>query len=213
MSHGTVHSEAELREIYRAPAQRSLDKEIDYLDEHCRDFIAHSPFVVLGSGGAEEGLDVSPKGGPPGFVSVLDSHRLAVPDMSGNNRLDSMRNIVGAGEVALLFMIPGIDETLRVNGSATISIDPAVLETCPINEMAANVAIVVEVRSAFIHCAKALRRAGVWSPDQWPDVSDMPSPACILKDHIGLEGTVEDSQRALDESYTRTTWAMGPRKD
>jgi len=212
MGHETLHSETELREIYRAPAQRSLDKEIDYLDEHCRDFIAHSPLVVLGSAGSEGGLDVSPKGGPPGFVAVLDSNQLAVPDMSGNNRLDSMRNIVDAGQVALLFMIPGIDETLRVNGSATISIDAAVLESCPINGMAANVAIVVEVRSAFIHCAKALRRAGVWSPDQWPDVSDLASPACMLKDHIGLEGTVEDSQRALNESYARTTWAMGGQK-
>jgi PPOX class probable FMN-dependent enzyme len=209
MTDGNVHSVAELREIYRAPAQRSLDKEIDHLDEHCRDFIAHSPFVALGSAGTDGRVDVSPKGGPPGFVAVLDRYQLAVPDMSGNNRLDSMRNITGGGQVALLFMIPGIDETLRVNGGASVSIAPEVLAACPVNGMAANVAIVVQVRSAFIHCAKALRRAGLWSPDCWPDVSDLASPACMLKDHIGFEGTAEDSQRALNESYAKTTWAMG----
>jgi PPOX class probable FMN-dependent enzyme len=209
MADGIVDTVAQLREIYRAPAQRSLDKEVDHLDEHCREFIAHSPFLALGSAGPDGRVDVSPKGGPPGFVSVVDEHRLAVPDMAGNNRLDTMQNIVGAGQVALLFMIPGIDETLRVNGAASVSTDPDVLAKCSVNGMAANVAIVVQVRSAFIHCAKALRRSGVWSPDRWPDVSGLPSPACMLKDHIGLEGTVEDSQRALDESYARTTWAMG----
>ena len=209
MTDTTVDSVAGLREIYRAPAQRSLDKEIDHLDEHCRDFIAHAPFLSLGTASADGIVDVSPKGGPPGFVAVLDEGRLAIPDMSGNNRLDSMQNIVSGGHVACLFMIPGVDETLRVNGTASVSTDPDVLAACPINGMPANVAIVVSVRTAFIHCAKALRRSGIWYPDRWPDVSDLASPACMLMDHIGLEGTVEDSQRALDESYARTTWAMG----
>lgn len=211
MSDGTLRSEADLREIYRAPGQRSLDKEIDHLDEHCRDFIAHSPFLVLGTAGPERGADVSPKGGTPGFVAVLDDHRLAIPDMSGNNRLDSMRNIVGGGHAAALFMIPGVNETLRVNGRATISTDPEVLATCPINGMPANVAIVVEVRSAFIHCAKALLRSSLWSTDGWPDVSGLATPACMLKDHIGLDGSVEETQRRLDDSYAQTTWAMGGR--
>jgi hypothetical protein len=203
-----IDSEAGLREIYRPPRQRSLDKEVDHLDQHCRDFIAHAPFVVLASSDADGRVDVSPKGGPAGFVVVLDDHRLAIPDMSGNNRLDSMRNIVSDGTVALLFMVPGTDETMRVNGRATISVDPSVLDVCPIDGMHANVAIVIEVTTAFIHCAKALRRSGLWQPDRWPDTSDMATPACMLNDHIGL-GDAEESARVLEESYAKTTWAMG----
>jgi PPOX class probable FMN-dependent enzyme len=203
-----IDSEDGLREIYRSPKQRSLDKEVDHLDGHCRDFIAHAPFVVLASTDAGGRVDVSPKGGPAGFVAVLDDHRLAIPDMSGNNRLDSMRNIVSGGAVALLFMVPGTDETMRVNGRATITVDRAVLDACPVDGMQANVAIVVEVETAFIHCAKPLRRGGIWQPDRWPDTSDMATPACMLSDHIGL-GDVALSRRALEESYAQTTWAMG----
>src|SRR5262245_50236983 len=101
----SVDSDSALREIYRPPKQRSLEKEVDRLDKHCRDFIAHAPFVVLASSDATGRVDVSPKGGPAGFVVVLDDHHLAIPDMSGNNRLDSMRNIVSGGAVALLFMV------------------------------------------------------------------------------------------------------------
>jgi uncharacterized protein len=199
----------ELRSVYRPPAARSLDKEVDHLDGHCRDFIAHAPFVVMASASGEGAVDVSPKGGPPGFVAVLDDHRLAIPDMSGNNRLDSMRNIVGGGAVALLFMVPGTDETLRVNGAASITTDPVVLEHCPVGGLRPHVAIVVEVRTAFIHCAKALRRAGLWQPGEWPDTSDMATPACMLRDHIGLDASVDEAQRALDEGYAATTWAVG----
>jgi uncharacterized protein len=204
-----IESEAGLRQIYRMPKQRSLDKEVDHLDAHCRDFIAHAPFVVLATAADDGTVDVSPKGGPAGFVAVLDDHRLAIPDMSGNNRLDSMGNIVsGDGVVALLFMVPGTDETMRVNGRASISVDRDVLDRCPVDGMDANVAIVVEVRTAFIHCAKALRRSGLWQPDRWPDTSDMATPACMLNDHIGL-GDAELSAQALEEGYALTTWAMG----
>ena len=129
--------------------------------------------------------------------------------MAGNNRLDSMRNIVESGGVAVLFLVPGTDETLRVNGRATITTDEAVLDRCPIAGLRPNVAVVVEVKTAFIHCAKALRRAALWQPDEWPDTADMASPACMLKDHVGLEGSVEDSQRVLDQSYAATTWQVG----
>ncbi|MBV8981878.1 MAG: pyridoxamine 5'-phosphate oxidase family protein [Acidimicrobiia bacterium] len=209
----TVTSLEGLRTIYRPPAQRSLDKEIDHLDGHCRDFLAHSPFVVLASTDGAGRVEASPRGGPPGFVAALDDRRLAIPDMAGNNRLDSMRNIVDGGSVALLFMVPGTDETLRVNGRAMISTDPGVLDRCPVGELRPNVAIVVEVATAFIHCAKALRRAALWEHDQWRDTSDMASPACMLKDHIGLEGTVEDSQRVLDASYAASTWKVGGEHD
>jgi PPOX class probable FMN-dependent enzyme len=204
-----VDSVTGLREIYRPPAQRSLDKEVDHLDVHCRDYIAHAPFAVLATGRADGRVDVSPKGGTPGFVAVLDDHHVALPDMAGNNRLDSTRNIVADGRIALLFFVPGTDETMRVNGVASVSVDPSVLAQCEVAGMNANVAIVVSVSTAFIHCAKALRRSSLWDPAGWPSTDDMATPACMLKDHIGLEGSTEDSQRALDESYARTTWAMG----
>lgn len=198
-----------LREHYREPAQRSLDKEIDHLDGHCRDFIAHAPFAALATVSADGRVDISPKGGPAGFVKVLDDSTLAVPDMSGNNRLDSMRNIVSAGSASLLFLVPGTDETLRVVGRATLSLDPVVLGACPIDGMRPNVAIMLDVQTAYIHCAKAFRRSGLWQPERWPDTSTMASPACMLRDHVGLEATVEQTEAALEASYQATTWAMG----
>ena len=205
----TIDSLEALRERYAPPAKRSLDKEIDHLDEHCRSFIAHSPFMVLATSDGAGRVDVSPKGGPPGFVAALDRTRLAVPDMSGNNRLDSMANIVHSDGAALLFLVPGMDETLRVVGRASITVDPSVLAACPVSGMQAKVALVVTVSTAFIHCAKAVRRGGVWHPETWPNTDDMASPACMLRDHIGLPGTIEDSQAALDTSYAATTWMMG----
>jgi uncharacterized protein len=198
-----------LEAAYRRPAQRSLDKEVDHLDPHCRDYIAHSPFMVLSTCDADGRCDGSPKGGPPGFVAVLDDHHLAVPDMAGNNRLDSLHNIVDRAGVALLFLVPGVDETLRVNGTAAISTDPDVLEGCRVHDAVPNVAIVVEVETAYIHCAKALRRGGVWQTDQWPDISDMATPACMLRDHVNLEATVEETAAYLERSYQKTLWEVG----
>jgi PPOX class probable FMN-dependent enzyme len=207
---GTVEG---LREIYREPARPSLDKEIDHLDEHCRDFIAHAPFVTLASATADGSrVDVSPKGGPAGFVAVLDDHRLSIPDMAGNNRLDSLRNIVEGGRVALLFLVPGVEETMRVNGTAVVTTDPEVLDASPIAGKRPNACIVVHVETAFVHCAKALKRSGLWDAERWPDRTDMATPACMLRDHIGLDMTVEQSQARLDESYAATTWEVGGRR-
>jgi uncharacterized protein len=206
----TVQSVNGLREVYAEPRQLSLDKEVDHLDVHCRDFIAHSPFLTLATATADGArIDASPKGGPPGFVHVLDDHRLSIPDMSGNNRLDSMRNIVEGGRVALLFFVPGIEETMRVNGVAHITTDAEILDVSPIAGKRPNACIVVTVETAFIHCAKALKRSGLWDTERWPDASDMATPACMLRDHIGMEMTVEQSQARLDESYAATTWEVG----
>lgn len=206
----SLQSEADLRSVYRDPSATSLAKEIDFLDGHCRDFLAHAPFAVLATASKDGArVDASPKGGPPGFIRVLDDRRLAIPDMSGNNRLDSLRNIVDGGAVALLVMVPGIEETMRINGTATVTTDAGILGACPIAGKRPNVCIVVEVRTAFVHCAKALKRSGLWDVDQWPDTSDMATPACMLRDHIGLDMTVEQSQARLDASYAATTWAMG----
>ena len=203
-------NEAALRQVYRPPGQINLDKEVHHLDRHCRDYIAHAPFAVMGTTDGSGRVDTSPKGGRPGFATVLDEHRLAIPDMNGNNRIDSLRNIVRSPAVSLLFLIPGIGETLRVVGRAVVSTDPQVLDRCRVDDLKPNVAVVVEVETAFIHCAKALRRSGLWDPARWPDTSDMATPACMFRDHMHLEEPLDEVQDFLDEAYEEGTWAMGP---
>ena len=206
----TITSAEGLREVYRDPSKPALAKQIDHLDDNCRAFIAHAPFVVLASADDQGRCDVSPKGGPPGFVTVLDDHRLGIPDLSGNNRLDSMENLVRNAGIGLLFCIPGFDETLRVNGRAEITTDPAVLDVCTVRDIRPRVVIGVNVEEAFIHCAKALRRASLWDPSAWPDLADLPSAACMLRDHYAMpELDIDAVTKRLETSYATTTWLAG----
>lgn len=210
MSEPTLLASAEsLRRFYRQPGRGALDKEVDHLDGHCRDFIAHAPFCVLATSDGAGRVDVSPKGGPPGFVAVLDDHHLAVPDMAGNNRLDSLGNIVARSAVSLLFMVPRVGETFRVVGNASVSTTPGVLVRCQVGELTPRVAVVVEVTTAYLHCAKALRRSGLWEPDRWPEIADMAPSGQMLRDHTRSTRTAEEVQRSLDEGYATATWAMG----
>lgn len=201
-------TDADLRSVYREPAASSVAKQIDHIDEHCRDFIRRSPFMLFATGHGET-VDVSPRGGHPGFVKVLDDHRLAFPDLAGNNRLDSLRNVVASGGVGLLFLIPGLDETLRVNGVATVTTDDGVLQACVDGDLVPRVAIGVDVEEAFIHCAKAFRRSGLWQPDGWGDLSDMATAACMLRDHTRSSLDVATVEARLAESYEHRTWVAG----
>lgn len=210
-----------LHELYRSPSRRAVDKQIDHLDAHCRDFIAHATFVLIGTSHRSGTADVSPKGGAPGFVRVLDENRLAIPDMAGNNRLDSMQNLVSSPGIGLLFLVPGIDETLRVNGFASITTDPDVLDACegpgprpdqpthPTLRVRPRVAIGVDVSECFIHCAKALRRGSLWHPDAWPDTSGMATIACMLRTHAEIETSEDEIAAALETSYRETLWQPG----
>ena len=197
----------ELRTIYRQPARPALAKEHPSITEHDRAFIAHSPFVILSTADADGRCDASPKGGPPGFVSVLDDGTVVVPDLSGNNRLDSMQNVIGNGRVALLFLIPGIEETLRVNGRARLTTDDDVLRAAAVGDVVPRVAIAVAVEEAFIHCAQALRRGAVWKPERWPDTTDMPSVACMLRDQVAPDVEVAVIEAALADE--RHLWEAG----
>jgi len=209
---GAIQSVEELRELYRSPSGAALDKVIDRLDEHCRTFVTHSPFLILATADRDGRCDVSPKGGRPGFVTVLDDQHLAWGDLSGNNRLDSMQNLVSNQGAALLFMIPGLDETLRVNGTAVISTEVELRERCPVDATTPRVVTLVEVSEAYIHCAKALRRGAIWHPDSWPDRSDLPAVACMLRDHTGTRGVEPDQIEAvLEADYRRTLWQPGGR--
>jgi len=196
----------ELRSIYRPPGRGPVDKVIHRLDEHCVDFIAKSPFFVLSTANADGVCDASPKGGRPGFVQVLDEHRLAWADLSGNNRLDSFQNLTSNASVALLFLIPGLEETLRVNGTAEMISDPDFGERLATDGRAPRVAVVVTAAEAYIHCAKALRRGELWSTDTWLPAAELPSAACIVKDHARLEADVAVIEDARERDLTATLW-------
>jgi uncharacterized protein len=152
-----INDKSKLRELYSSPKKASLKKTQYILDEHSRRFIAASPFLILGTHG-----DVSPRGGNPGFVKVLDDNTVIIPDRNGNNRLDSMNNILTHPTVALIFLIPGISETFRIRGEAEISTDPIVLKSLSLNKKKPRSAIIIHVREAYIHCAKAIVRSNLW---------------------------------------------------
>ncbi|MBA3288708.1 MAG: pyridoxamine 5'-phosphate oxidase family protein [Acidimicrobiia bacterium] len=199
----------DLRAIYRQPGRGPVDKVVDRLDHHCADFLAKSPFFVLSTANGRGVCDGSPKGGTPGFVRVLDEHRLAWADYSGNNRLDSFQNLVTNDSVALLFLIPGLDETLRVNGRAELTADAAMCDEFAVAGKPARVVVVVEVVEAYIHCAKALRRGALWSPESWLDPAELPSAACIIKDHAALDADVATIGEARDHDLRTTLWEPG----
>lgn len=192
----------QLREVYPAPADRSVLKEVDHLDHHCRAFIALSPFVLISSSDAEGACDASPKGGPPGFVTVLDDHRLLIPDATGNRRLDSLQNMLENPRVGLLFLIPTMGEVLRVNGHVELSRDPELLQGLQTVGRPAKLALIVTVEVAYLHCAKSIIRSKLWKTESWPDAEELPSAAEILNDHIGI-GDLAASAAALQESYAQ----------
>jgi hypothetical protein len=176
----TVPSQAALREIMGTPMELAVRKQLGKLDRYCRAFIARSPFLCLGTADKNGKADVSPRGDPAGFVQVLDDNTLIIPDRPGNNRLDSMSNIMENPNVGLLFFIPGFEDTLRVNGRATIVRDPEVLQRAAVNGKAPRVAIRVAVDEAFLHCAKALKRSRLWDPSSRVNRREMPSIARMV---------------------------------
>ncbi len=195
-----ITSVGELRQRYAAPGERALRKQLAALDRHCRDFIALSPFVVLSSAGADGRLDASPRGGAPGFVKTPSETLLLLPDAPGNNRLDSLENIVQVGRVGLLFLIPGVDETLRVNGRAVLSTDAQDIAACSDDRRAPKLVIRLSVEEAYLHCAKALMRSKLWSDQVRVPRSVLPSMGQMISDQTGATGAPE-SQEAMVQRY------------
>jgi uncharacterized protein len=180
-----IETLAQLRALYATPGERSVKKELTQLDVHGTRFIAQSPLVVVASSGLDGAMDASPRGGAPGFVKVEGAGTLLIPDSPGNNRLDTLENIVQTGQVGLLFLVPGVDETLRINGRATLSTLAADRELCADAKRTPKLVIRVVVQAAYLHCAKALMRSALWDPTRHVPRSSLPSMGEMLRDQIG----------------------------
>jgi PPOX class probable FMN-dependent enzyme len=203
-----ISSEADLRARFRAPSELAIRKQQDYLDGNCRRFIALSPFLCLATAG-EGGIDNSPRGDAPGFVEVQDDRTLLIPDRPGNNRLDSLANIIRNPQVGLLFLIPGVTETLRVNGRARIVTRPQMLERFAVNGRAPAVVILVETEEVFLHCSKALIRSRLWQEDAKVDRKVLPSLGRMIAeaaDRNPAAATVADYDARIAKSIEETLY-------
>ncbi len=193
-----VPDEATLRGLYPATHDLAAKKCLAELDVHARDFTRRSPFLCIGTQNQLGKADVSPRGDPAGFVRVLDARTLAIPDRPGNNRLDTLSNILANPNVGLLFMVPGFDDTLRVNGRATLTTDPDLLRSMAVNDRVPTLAIVVTVSEVFLHCAKAFRRSHLWDPDARQDRREMPSLLKMILDQTTGAPDDPDAMQKID---------------
>lgn len=201
-----IGSVEELRGHYGVRHDLAVKKELPLLDGHGRSFIGRSPFVLIGSQDADGNADVTPKGDAPGFVAVLDDRTLAIPDRPGNNRLDTWENVIANPAVGLLFLIPGMNETLRVNGTARVTADAALRERMAVDGKLPLTVLVVTMKAVYMHCAKAFIRSQLWKPESWPDRSSMPTLGAILRDQLALAETAQTLDASLDEAYRKTLW-------
>ena len=196
-----------LRDIYAPVNPRSALKELPQLDEHAKRLISLSPFVVISSYGADGRADTSPRGGDAGFVKVVDSETLLIADSPGNNRLDSLENIIATGQVGLLFMVPGMDETLRVNGIAVLSTDESERKLCEDSRRVPPLVIRVSVHASYLHCAKALMRSDLWNADKHIDRSQLPSMGEMMHDQLAGKispDTAVETQAQMLVRYQQT---------
>ncbi|MFB3167250.1 pyridoxamine 5'-phosphate oxidase family protein [Neobacillus sp. 179-C4.2 HS] len=199
-----IHSEEELRRLIGFPSELVERKMITYLDHNCEEYISKSPFLVISSSDQSGNCDVSPRGDMAGFVKVLNEKYLIIPERPGNKRIDTMRNILANPNVGLLFMIPGLGETLRVNGKACLVRDNELLEQMEVKGRKPLLGIGVEVEECFIHCAKAFKRSGVWDLSSWVDEESLPSAAKMIFEHANIPGSSTESiEERLRESYTK----------
>ena len=201
----TVSTIEELEAIYGEPLPQSLVKEIDYISDHYRSFIEKSPFMVLASV-AEEGLDCSPRGDPAGFVRVVDEKTVMIPDRRGNNRIDTLRNIVRDPRVSLLFLVPGVGETLRINGRAEISVDPELCASFDMNGKTPRSVIIVTADRVYFQCQKALARSRLWDPDAQVERKELPTAGKILQSLSRDEFDGEAYDRNYPERLKKTIY-------
>lgn len=192
-----IDSVERLRALYAEPGERAVKKQLAALDLHCRRYIELSPFLVVASSSAAGAMDASPRGGAPGFVKVVDDRTLLIPDAAGNNRLDSLENIIATGKVGLFFMIPGIDETLRVNGAARLSCLAQHLQVFGEEKRRPKLVIEVAVEESYLHCAKAFMRARLWQPSSQVSRSVLPSMGQMINSQTGIAVPAETHEAML----------------
>ena len=195
-----ITTEDQLRDVLGNPGAGAVAKAIDHIDEHFAGFIAQSPFILIGSSDAGGNQDVSPKGDPAGFVRVLDERTLAIPDRPGNRRGDTFSNVLQNPKVALYFLVPGVRETLRVQGTATIVRDRELRESMAIHGRIPELAIVVDVDDAFMHCAKCVVRSDLWNTEAWPNAEDVPNLAAALAVQRGVPEQAAQYVTALEQN-------------
>lgn len=196
-----VTTRDQLLSLFGPVSSLAAVKAIPRLDQHCRRFISLSPFLVIGSADPDGRADTSPKGDPPGFVQVLDDTTIAIPDRPGNNRIDTLRNLIENPECAVIFFIPGVDETLRLNGRARLSTDPALLARMEVQGKRPILAIVVEIREAYLHCAKALKRSKLWDPASRVERSALPSLGKMILDQAKSSESLPEVEARIEHAY------------
>lgn len=205
-----INSEKKLRALFAPTHELAIKKEQTKIDKHARDFIARSPFVCLGTHNKDGLSDVSPRGDAPGFIQVLDDKTLAIPDRPGNNRLDTLSNITHNPNIGLMFIIPGFDDTLRINGTAQLTNDPELLASMAVKGQTPKIAILVEVNELYMHCAKAFRRSKLWDPGSIQDRNEMPSLMKIMLDQANEapddHQEMDKLDEALEEAYRTTMY-------
>lgn len=196
-----ITSVDQLREIYRAPSDRVKAKKTGVIDDLTREVIEASPFFLLATSSADGGCDVSPRGGPSGQLIVLDDNHIAFPDLSGNNLLDSLENLIENPQAGLLILTPGRDETLRVDGAAVLSTDPDLLARWDDLVRRPKVAVIITVDNAFLHCAKAFQRSGMWDPQTWHGNENLPDHVALFLTHTGIDADPVEYRAAFDAGY------------
>lgn len=201
-----ITSREGLRRHYRAASEVARRKELAALDGHARGFLERSPFVLIGSSDDDGNADVTPKGDRPGFVAILDERTIAIPDRPGNNRLDTWENLIVNPAVGLLFLIPGMNETLRINGIGRITADEQLRTRLAVDGKLPVSVLVVEIRAVYMHCAKAFMRSELWKPGTWPDRADLPTLGQILRDQLALADTAGEVDKRLAEGYAKGMW-------
>jgi len=195
-----ITTEEQLRNLYGWPKGRAKIKVLEQLEKHAINFIAHSPFFVMSTYDASGRSDASPRGGKPGFVKVLDDHTLLIPDAKGNNRVDSLVNIIETGKIGCLFLIPGIDETLRINGTAIITSDKKYIDLFPQEQNIPKSCIKISINESFLHCAKALMRSKLWKETYKLERKDFPTMGRMLNEQLGTNKP-EESQAEMEKRY------------
>lgn len=193
---------------YAKPGALAAAKDIGRIDRHLRHYIEISPFCCIATADADGNQDVTPRGDPPGSFKVFGEHTVAIPDRPGNNRLDTLKNLLVNPRIGLIFLLPGMDETVRVNGIAQLSVDPPLLESMAVEGKKPKCAIVVEVREAYLHCAKAFRRSKLWDPATRIDRSTLPSLASMIRDQIGMsDQDTRQAEERIEKAYRESLWA------